>query len=392
MKARTLIVALLIAAGPSPAGALTSDAIQLRGLLDLTAAGGDRALSLNAFNNGDSNFDPYRLRMFIDANLERGFAVHVQAIAIGESHALLQYGAYAMWTPLEGRDLHIEAGYIPWAIGTWAPRTYSNVNVLIGTPMLYQLHGTLSFAELPPNADALLAAAGSGEFGIDYGNGPKDRGVPIVYDRCWDVGMVALGSLRPIEFSLGFVQGAPSWPQDARDGSPGKTLLGRIGFVPMPALRMGISGAQGPWLPRTFLAAMPPGVSLADMEQRVAIADLEVQRGRLETRGEAYYNSWDTPYVGRLAVRGIWAEAKCGVAAGAWVALRGEAQRHSELANSAGTRQPWDHDRDRWESGIGYHITRQATVKAAWQHNVERIPRAKDRDDDLFAATLSLSF
>jgi hypothetical protein len=343
-------------------------------------------------NAGDSNFDPYRLRVFLDARLDRGFQVHMQAIVIGQNYALLRYGAYALWTPIAGRDLHLEAGLIPWPIGIWAPRTYSNVNVLIGMPMLYQLHGTLSFAELPPSADALLGAAGSGEFGVDYGNGPRDRGVPTVYDRCWDVGMVALGSLRPIEFSLGFVQGAPSWPQSASDGSPGKTLLGRIGVTPAPAVRLGVSGAQGPWLPRTLESSLPPGVALRDLEQRVAIADLEVQGGRVEMRGEAYYSDWETPYVGRLATRGLWAEVKAGLVAGAWVAARGETRRHSELTGSAGARQPWDHDRDRWESGVGYRVTRQSTVKASWQRNVERIPGAPARHDDLLAATLSLSF
>ena len=391
MRTRTLAVALLVVHLISPVDASSLDDLRIRGLLDCTAAGGTRAVSLNLLNNGDSNFDPYRLRLFLDAPLEGGFSAHVQAIVIGQNYALLQYGAYAVWTPIEGRDLHLEAGFVPWAIGTWGPRTYSSVNPLIGMPMLYQLHGTLSFAEIPPNADALLAAAGSGEFGVDYGNGPNARGVPIVYDRCWDAGLVALGSVRPIEFAVGFVQGAPSWPQNARDGSAGKTVLGRIGFTPSSALRCGVSGAQGPWMPRSFEASAP-GIALEDQEQRLAIADIEIQYGRLETRGEVYVNEWETPWVGRLGVRGAWAEVKVGTGPAAWVALRGEGQRHSKLTSSTGVRLPWDHDRERWEAGVGYRATRQARVKAAWQRNVERIPGAAARIDDLYAASLSLSF
>ena len=392
MRIRTILGVACLALLPLPSHAIESDAVRFRGLLDCTAAGGSRALSLNALNNGDSNFDPYRLRLFVDAALDGGFEAHVQSIVIGENHALLQYGAYAVWTPLDGRDLHVEGGYIPWAIGTWAPRTYSNVNALIGMPMLYQLHGTLSFAALPPSTDALLAAAGNGESGVDYGGGPVARGVPIVYDRCWDVGAVALGSVDRMEFAAGFVQGAPSWPQTARDESPGKTILGRVGVMPWPALRLGVSGAQGPWLPRAFEPSLPPGVALADMLQRIAIADLEIQGGHVEARGEAYVNEWRTPFIGRLVVRGAWAEAKVVVAPGVWIAARGERQRHSSLTDSSDRRQPWDHDRDRWELGLGYRATRQATVKAAWQRNTEHVPMAGARRDDLPAATLSLSF
>lgn len=386
----SLVAALLLPALPASAAGLGS--IQLRGLLDCTAAGGDRALSLNALNNGDSEFDPFRLRIFLDSALDGGFSAHVQAIMIGQSYALLRYGAYVQWTPLEDRNLHLQVGYIPWAIGTWAPRAYSHTNVLIGAPMLYQLHGTISFAEPAPSVDALLAAAGTGEFGVDYGNGPRGRGVPTVYDRCWDAGMVLTGSVRPLELALGFVQGSPSWPQAARDGSPGKTVLGRLGVVPWPALRAGVSAAQGPWMPRSFEASLPPTIELESLEQRIVIADLEVQVARIEARGEAYANEWETPFVGRLVVRGGWAEVKLGVGAGTWVAARGEARRHSRVTSSGGARRPWDHDRDRWEAGVGHLVTRNARVKAVWQRNVERIPGDGRRDDDLLAATLSLSF
>lgn len=391
MRTRTILGTVMALTLASPASAGTLDSLRIRGLLDVTAAGGTRAVELNRLNNGDSNFDPYRLRIFLDAPLEGGFSMHFQSIVIGQNYALLQYGAYARWTPLPARDLQIQAGFIPWAIGTWAPRTYSNVNPLIGMPMLYQLHGTLSFAEPPPSADALLGAAGSGEFGVDYGNGRNSRGVPIVYDRCWDAGVVVIGSQRPVEYALGFVQGSPSWPQNARDTSPGKTVLGRVGFLPAPEVRIGVSAAQGPWMPSSF-QTMAPGVDLGRQLQRLVIADLQVQRGRVEVRGEGYVNDWQTPFVGRLTVRGVWAEAKVGVAPGVWLALRGEARRHSMLADSAGSRRPWDHDRDRWEAGIGYRATRQATIKAAWQRNLERIAGAAARPDDLFAGSLALAF
>ena len=46
-------------------------------------------------------------------------------------------GAYALWTPWKSRDLHLQAGNIPWPVGTWAPRKYSDKNPLIGEPLIY---------------------------------------------------------------------------------------------------------------------------------------------------------------------------------------------------------------------------------------------------------------
>ncbi len=388
------IVALLTGAVlvASPSHAVESEALRIRGLLDLAFTHGEEAVSLNALNQGDSNFDPYRLRIFLERAFDGGFEAHVQAIVIGQNYALLQYGAYGLWTPVAGRDLHLQGGLIPWPIGTWAARAYSTENVLIGSPMLYQLHGTLSFSEAPPSVDALLAAAGTGERGVDYGGGAGARGVPVVYDRCWDAGLVAIGSVRPVEFSVGFVQGAPSWPQNARDASPGKSALGRVGLAPHPAVRLGISGSRGPWMPRAFESSLPAGVRLGDLLQRVAIGDLEFQAGRFETRGEAYVSEWMTPHIRRLVVRGAWTEARVGIGSGAWIAARAEARRHSHVTGSSGRRLPWDHDRDRWEAGLGYRASRQATVKAVWQRNVERIPGSPARDVDLVAGSLSLAF
>ena len=392
MACTTLVIVMVtVMTLPGPAVAMERDQIHLRGLLDLTAAGGD-ALTLNAFNAGDSNFDPYRLRLFLDAEFDGGFEAHVQTIAIGQEHGLQQYGAYALWTPRPDRDLHLEAGLIPWPIGTWAPRTYSNKNGLVGTPMLYQLHGSLSFVELPPSTDALLAAAGSGESGVDYGTGAHSRGVPILYDRCWDVGAIAIGATRPFEFAFGLVQGAPSWPQTGRDGSDGKSMLGRVGVVVGPAVRLGVSASRGPWLPSAFDAGLPDGASTGDMDQLILIIDAEFQQGAFEFRGESYVNEWEVPRIGRLDVRGAWAEGKVSVAPGLWLALRGEVMRHSPLTSSTGLRRPWDNDRERWESGAGLRITRDASIKLAWQRNLEHVPNSAGRTDDLIAATLSLGF
>src|SRR5439155_15651364 len=96
-------------------------------------------------------------------------------------------GAYVMITPRTERDLHLVAGKIPWLIGTFAPRSYSEHNPLIGKPLMYQHHTTLLWFTVPQNADVLLGAAGTGQEGVGYIGGGA-RGMAVVDDGYWDTG------------------------------------------------------------------------------------------------------------------------------------------------------------------------------------------------------------
>ena len=80
------------------------------------------------------------------------------------------------------------------------PRTYSDKNPLVGSPLMYQYHTLLWYRFRPtptrycrgrpgPVRRRLRARPGGG------------RGMPIVYDSCWDFGAVVTGSARPFEFS-----------------------------------------------------------------------------------------------------------------------------------------------------------------------------------------------
>jgi hypothetical protein len=315
-------------------------------------------------------------------------------ITLNESAGIEPFGAYVIWTPDPARDLHLEAGKIPMPVGTWAPRTYSNKNPLVGIPMMYQYHTTLRIDAVPPTADALLGTAGQGQYGPDYGSGSGYKGSPIVYDRCWDYGVMAIGSLRPLEFTLGMTYGTPGVPVAGPDYNDGKSVMGRIGLAPWPWLRFGVSGSVGPYLPE-FLESFEPslaGGDVDDFDQRLVMGDVELQMDHWELRAEGYANTWETPTVGDLDVNGGYVEAKATVVASLYVAGRYEIMRFSDLAGATLPEQPWDHDRDRWEVGAGYRAGRNAILKAVYQRNVERIPDADDVNRDITALQLALAF
>src|SRR5436189_289793 len=77
---------------------------------------------------------------------------------------------------------------------------------------------------LPADADKLVAEAGSGQYCVGYGFG--GRGMPLVDDSFWDVGVTITGSERTLEYAAGMVMGTPSWAATGQDDNAGKSFLG----------------------------------------------------------------------------------------------------------------------------------------------------------------------
>jgi len=253
-----LMAASVLCAAPARAGD-----IHFRGLLDLVAAERSEAYDLNTFTRGDNPFDAYGVRLFADGTVNDRLQVFTQLVLRDATGPYVD-GAYLMFTPRPATDLHVLAGKIPSAIGTWAPHTYSNKNPLVSTPLMYQYHTSLLWFEVVPSADVLLAAAGTGQEGVDYFGFPEGGGMTLVDDSYWDVGVTVTGSQRPFEYAAGVTAGTPGWGSTSKDENSGKSVLGRVGASPLPWLRFGVSGAYGPYLIQELNSLMPPGKSVND--------------------------------------------------------------------------------------------------------------------------------
>lgn len=383
--AAALAAAILAAA---PARAEDAPHLRVRGLVDLVLHNDTHSAEIATFDAGSSPLESQRLRLFVEGSASPSIDVFTQVIFA--QNELLLDGAYALVTPWHERDLHLMAGKIPSPIGTWAPRTYSNKNPLITSPLMYQHHTSLRWDKVPMSPAALLSAAGTGWAGADYGSGPGSPGMPIVDDYGWDFGLVALGSVAPLEFSLGVTNSAPGWASPGQDVNDGKAVQGRIGLVPTAGIRLGVSGAQGAYLGDWVRYALPAGKTEADYQQTLGMADLAFERGRVELRAEGFTNAFETAYCGTLRSTGGYAEGRYGFDSGLWLAVRAEAMRHSDLTAGALTRA-WDDDVDRLDCGLGYRLSRKAAIKAAWQRT--RLHQADgEQSFDLFASQLSLEF
>jgi hypothetical protein len=381
--------AVASALASAPAAADIKD-IQLRGLLDVVGAPNNTAVGLNQMNYGSTNFDAYTLRLFAEGKPADHLELYSEIWA--NDVGLWVYGAYGLYTPKLDKDLHLQAGKIPWPIGTWAPRTYSNKNPLVGVPLIYQYHTSLLPDEITNNPDALLSQAGQGNFeGGPFG----DKGMPIVYDRWWDVGLVALGSIRPVEFSLGVTNGTPGSSQAGRDNNLGKSFMGRFGLAPTPGLRFGVSGSIGPYLPTSPGGdPLPAGAKATDFDQRLLMADIEYLVGHAELRAEGTVNTWETPFLGDLTVHGYYVEGKYSFPVGLYLAARWDQLLFSDIQGSTGPPRPWDDNVSRFEGGAGYRVLHPLTAKLVYQMDKldPQVPAGQSRSYDLMAAALSFSF
>jgi len=376
-----------VAFGLIAATAASAAEFQVHGLLDLVAAQRGEAYESNLFMRGDSPFDAYRLRLFADAQVSERMQIFSQ-IVLDDATSPYVDGAYLLFTPMLSRDAHVIAGKVPWAIGTYAPRTYSNKNPLVGTPLMYQYHTTLLWWSVEPNADALLAKSGTGQAGY---NG---HGMTLVDDSYWDVGITITGSERPLEYAIGLVAGTPGWGSTTQDENSGKSVLGRIGLAPWPGIRLGCSGAYGPYLMQSVGPSLPQGRDANDYHQKLGMADVELLVGHVELRAEGARNLWETPNVGELGVTSGYGELKYSLSFGAFLAGRYDVLRFDEIEDSGGNKRPWDSNVERYEAGAGYRFNRNTVAKAIYQRTSVKTEGApeENRRAALAAAQVSVSF
>ena len=365
--------------------------VKVHSLLDLTAHNRGDALASNWDGPMVSSFDLYKLRVMAEATPTANLEVDVQAL-YSENERLRLIGAYVQYTPWPERDLHLAAGKIPWYIGTYAARAYSDKNPLVGTPLMYQFSTGLGWFALPASMDDLLARTNGGD--PSAGNPYYGGGMPVIWESWWDAGIVAIGSKRPFEGAFGVVAGAPGWATAGEEENSGKTWLGRVGLTPTPSVRIGVSGARGPYLNDFSNRFVPPGKTVNDYDQALAMVDAEIQSGHAELRGEGFRNVWQTPNLGDLRVSGYYVEGKYTLAAGLYAAGRWDELRFSKVASSLGAIQPWHPDVDRLEVGLGYRLSRGVIGKAVYQRfkRFAGAPADRDRSDGLAAAQLTVSF
>jgi hypothetical protein len=289
-------------------------------------------------------------------------------------------GAYVVVNQVAGRDwLSVRAGMAPSLIGSFGLRsTYFNSNPVLGVPMVWQYRTTLDGSGLASVEDLLRRRE------QDF------RGLPILYEACWSLVWEVLGTVGPLEYSLGVTPGAMSNPLQAPQEA-GVQVLGRVGIEPTLGLRFGLSGGIGPYLggpnrdPLVEAESYPGEPS--DYHQRLAGIDGEYSIGRARLHSEAYFSSWEAPLIDEdLNVLGGYVEGAYDVTPRWLGAVRVGAMAFGEIDTPTGARTAWDDDVLRVESALTYRVARELHLRAGWQHT--EFLTGGEESEDLLALQL----
>jgi len=397
--ARAALVALALALLPGLASrgeCGEAGPVNVSGNLDLVGESRNDQDGVNTQNYGENPFHTARLRLFADAPIQEHIHAFTEFIYDdGSSKGARLFGGFVRFSDPKGRDIHIEAGKIPLHLGAFPNRSYAPKNSLIGAPLVYSYHTDVREDQIPVRGEDIVANRGRGYFtsylspgltGVGYTGG---RALPVLYENCWDFGAVVLGTMAPFEFAAGVTNGTAGAPV-MNDDNGGKQVLARLGFVPAPWVRAGVSGSRGPYLDADVNDNLPARHSVNQYMQEVAAADLELSHSHGVLYSEYVYSRFESPFVGNLDSRSWYVEGKWTVIPGWYVAARFDRMVFSDVALAAGGVAGWDANIWKREIGIGFKPSTRLVAKLVHQQSLVSTSPAVTRA--LAAAQLSVVF
>ena len=356
--------------------------VQVSGLADVVFCNSGNVDITNITFRRYSNFHTSRTRLFFDGNVGENTDLFVQ-ILIDEYNFQL-YGAYARFSNLSGQYLNMNVGYIPSTIGSYAPRTYSDRNPLIGTPLLYNFHSALIPGVLgsTPDVSDILALR----------DNRSPSGIPFIYDACWNTGVEFYGSSGKVDYSFGMLTGSVGKPtQQQFKDIPQFTTHLVYNFN--PGFKIGMSAFLGPYLyDEAFPDFGTPGYTIDPEDYMNGGIGYEFYwSGQyLEVYSETFYSYWEYPGLPKLKSMAGYIEGKYKIQPRWYAAARLGFVEPSEIEVSPGVEEKWDYPVKRYEFGIGYKPLRKATVKFVAQINKFDISDAYD--SEIYAIQFSLPF
>jgi len=237
-------VAVVTAASAASGQTLPSEPVTLAG--GRVVIGGDVAATMAPQDFGFFNYSDYEQTTLRQFRLGMSAQIRVsERIAIlGELRSenleyITPFALYARIRPLPEHRLDIQIGRIPPTFGTFARRTYSSDNPLIGYPLAYQYLTSLRADSVPADATELLQMRGRGWLSsFSVGNPIPDHGVPLVSALTWDTGVQVSTGWKMVTAAAALTNGTVSNPRVADDNT-GKQLAARVTATPTIGLTFG---------------------------------------------------------------------------------------------------------------------------------------------------------
>jgi hypothetical protein len=343
--------------------------------------GGEASATVAPQDPGFFNYTSYEfsalrnVRLGVSAEIRANARVQVLGeLRFDQGRVLEAYGLFVRVRPFAARQFDLQAGRIPPTFGSMSRTAYGTGNMLIGQPLAYQYLTSIRPDALPATTDDLLRMRGRGWLSnFPIGNTAPAPGLPIVNTSRWDTGVQAHGVTGMVEWTGSITAGSPSDPR-FRDNNGGRQVAGRAVVRPLAAIAIGGSIARGAWLDRSLEESVI-GTSPQPRAQQVAIGgDLEYSAGPFLVRGEVIRSTWSLPAFGSLQLaeplRALSSliEGRYKIAPGWYVAARGDRLDFSKVRAPRGLVE-WYAQTWRFETGLGYSISRTVMAKGVWQKN-----------------------
>ena len=386
------VLAIALCARPAAAQLLPEEPISLAG--GHIVFGAEVTATLAPEDPGFFNYTSYEfsalrnLRMGVSTEIRANDHVQVLAeVRLDQGRVLEAYGLFVRVRPWPARRFDVQVGRIPPTFGAMSRTAYGSGNILIGQPLAYQYLTSIRPDALPATAEDLVRMRGRGWLSrFPIGNDVDGPGLPIVNTSRWDTGVQAHGITGMIEWTGSVTAGSLSDPR-FRDNNAGRQVAGRVAVRPNAATVFGASASRGAWLNDTLESEVAG--SGGDRSQQIAFGgDAEFSRGPFLVRGEAIRSSWRMPRFGALqlgeplvAISSL-VEGRYKIGPGFYVAVRGDRLDFSAVRGDRGLVE-WDAQTWRFETGVGYSLTRNVIFKGVWQRNGRDGGRL--RRDALFA-------
>lgn len=349
------------------------------------------------FNYTSYEFSALRnLRLGVSAEIKATDRVQLLGeVRLDQGRILEAYGLYVRVRPWPQRRFDIQAGRIPPTFGAMSRTAYGSSNILIGQPLAYQYLTSIRPDALPATTGDLLRMRGRGWLStFQIGNTAPGPGLPLVNTSRWDAGVQAHGVAGMMEWTGAVTAGSLSDPR-FRDNNSGRQLAGRLVARPTAATAFGVSASRGAWLNNLPDDQVADQASYERCQQIAFGGDAEFSSGPFLVRGEVIHSTWQMPALARLQLDGPLVaissliEGRYKLAPGLYVAMRGDRLDFSKVRGDRGPSE-WDAQTWRFETGLGYSLTRNVLFKGVWQRNGRDGGRV--RRDSLFAAQVMYWF
>lgn len=355
--------------------------MQVSGLSDILFKNAEEKDVTNLTFLGFSNFHTLRTRLFFDGTIDSDVYFFAQ-ILVDDFTGFQLYAAYVRFQNLSGPKLNLQLGLIPATIGSFAPRTYSDKNPLVGVPLLYNFHTAIDPRSL--GSSGTLAELSAAKDARSRG------GLPVIYDACWNTGIEIYGSAGNLDYSFGILSGSVSKPTvDQTKEIP--QFTSRFVYNVGPGFKFGASVYYGPYL---FDEIFGEGDILENTQFRSSDFinagigyELYFARRYLEIYSEAFYSTWEYPGLPDLDLISGYLEFKYKFRPRWYIAGRFGLSEPAEIETAPGISEKWDFPLKRYEFGLGYKALRKMTIKLVTQIN--RFDQIDSLDNQLIALQIS---